>query len=303
MGQLFDSDRNQFEDGDVLFVAHRQPVSGRPFEVRLPVPGGGADDSVAFSPSISYNVFTSLWDKGPQRGQAEDTQTNATIRGIRNGALYTFSMVFERCALAVNDKIVGLVGFNPFFWQKPPAFHEGCASYSRAATVLHLALLAFCGPGALLYLLVGEVAWQLPHHPACAMFISNHGSGKRVDGKCAPTASLYIGEPWGWYDWICMFSNYHLEHHDFPDVALLRLPELTRLAPEFYGQQATVATSAPAELAVATAATDWLASVAGAFAAPQPYACSFTEGLDDGYAGEEDSTTWAEEKRAVAVAQ
>ena len=39
------------QDGDVLFVAHRQPLQGRPFE--LEVPGG-----LRFSPSISHNVMT-----------------------------------------------------------------------------------------------------------------------------------------------------------------------------------------------------------------------------------------------------
>ena len=32
--------------------------------------------------------------------------------------------------------------------------------------------------------------------------VSNHGSGKRVDGQCAPSASLYVGDPWGWFDWV-----------------------------------------------------------------------------------------------------
>ena len=32
--------------------------------------------------------------------------------------------------------------------------------------------------------------------------VSNHGSGKRLDGACAPSASLYVGESWGWFDWV-----------------------------------------------------------------------------------------------------
>lgn len=299
MGQLFDSARREFEDGDVLFVAHRQPLAGRPYELRFELPGAGA---AAFSPSISHNIFSRLWDRSSEVEGHSGGGAGSSARGLRNGLLYCFSMVFERFALAVNDKLVALTGTNFFFPNKPAAFHDGCATYARTAALLHLALLWFFGPGSLLYLLVAEVAWQLPLHPACAMFVSNHGSGKCADGRCAPTSSLYVGEPWGLYDWVCLFSNYHLEHHDFPDVGLLRLPEIARLAPEFYGLRPAGAAGPepPAELAVAAASKDWLATVAGAFAAPQPYACSLVEGVDDGYAGEEDSTAWA---AAAASAQ
>jgi len=50
---------------------------------------------------------------------------------------------------------------------------------------------------------------------------------------CQPTASIYLG---GWYDWLCAFSNLHTEHHDFPDVPLLRLRELRDRAAAHYDQ-------------------------------------------------------------------
>ena len=28
------------------------------------------------------------------------------------------------------------------------------------------------------------------------------------------------------YDWLCCFSNFHVEHHDFPDVPAFRLRAL-----------------------------------------------------------------------------
>ncbi|CAJ1345702.1 unnamed protein product, partial [Effrenium voratum] len=111
--------------------------------------------------------------------------------------------------------------------------------------------------------------------------VSNHGSARTADGGCAPTSSLYVDEPWGWFDWVCMFSNYHLEHHDFPDVPLLKLPELRTRAPEFYGLPSK-AERVPSNLAVATpAATNWLATVHRSFAEPEPYACSVVNGVDD----------------------
>jgi fatty acid desaturase len=38
----------------------------------------------------------------------------------------------------------------------------------------------------------------------------------------------------GRYDWLCCFSNYHTEHHDFPDVPAFRLRELRDIAAPFY---------------------------------------------------------------------
>ena len=57
-------------------------------------------------------------------------------------------------------------------------------------------------------------------------------------GGCQPTSSIYWGGPA--YDWLCCFSNYHTEHHDFPDVPAFRLRALRDAAPEFYGGEVTM---------------------------------------------------------------
>lgn len=78
------------------------------------------------------------------------------------------------------------------------------------------------------------------------MFVSNHGSlevpgtaaaegDERGAGGCQPTASVYLG---AWYDWLCCFSNFHVEHHDFPDVPAWRLRALRDAAPSFYSDEA-----------------------------------------------------------------
>ena len=162
---------------------------------------------------------------------------------------------------------MALAGRNAFFPRKPDAFHATAADHARASAALQLALvLAAGGPGALLWLYLAEVGWQLPLHPASAMFVSNHPSleAKEGVGGCQPTSSIYWGGPA--YDWLCCFSNYHTEHHDFPDVPAFRLRALRDAAPEFYGGDALVG-----------ARDGWVATMRRTFAARQFYACSGPE--------------------------
>lgn len=223
LSTLFDSTQSNFEDGDALFVAHRQKLPGDNERV------GFFGKSVGgLGVSISRSFYALGWSE--KSGWAY------------NAAIYTCSMAFERAALCVNDKVTAVIGRNLFFPHKPEEFHRTSAAHSRAQAVLHLLMFKLGGPGALLWLYFAELGWQLPCHPAFAMFVSNHPSienevgGMHADGTsssmgCQPTASIYLGE---WYDWICAFSNYHTEHHDFPDVPLFELRKLHDLAPRFY---------------------------------------------------------------------
>ena len=95
------------------------------------------------------------------------------------------------------------------------------------------------------------------------MFVSNHPSleAKGGVGGCQPTSSIYWGGPA--YDWLCCFSNYHTEHHDFPDVPAFRLRRLRDLAPEHY-----------ADAALAGARDGWWETMRRTFAGRDFYACS-----------------------------
>ena len=105
------------------------------------------------------------------------------------------------------------------------------------------------------------------------MFVSNHpsldspgaaagaaSSGAEGSAGCQPTASVYLGE---WYDWLCCFSNFHTEHHDFPDVPAFRLRELRDTAPRFYSNDA-----------LAGCRDGWWETMRRTFAGRDFYACS-----------------------------
>lgn len=139
--------------------------------------------------------------------------------------------LFERIMLIMNDFIVALIGRNLFFPNKPLTFHKEAAKYCRIAVLTRLALCyAAKSWKPLIFLYFAETLWSIPPHPACAMFITNHGS-KEGEHGCVPSSSTYAGR---WYSLLTLGTNYHVEHHDFPTIPLHELGKLRKIAPEFY---------------------------------------------------------------------
>lgn len=85
-----------------------------------------------------------------------------------------------------------------------------------------------------LYLLMSECFFQgFLMHPFGAYFLTVHRTSS-PEGKetatCQPTMSTYsLGAT---LSSGCL--NYHVEHHDFPNVPWWKLPRIRRIAPEFY---------------------------------------------------------------------
>jgi len=83
-----------------------------------------------------------------------------------------------------------------------------------------------------------------------------------MSGTRQPTVSFYTPEgPVGTLmDLYMGYEGYHVEHHDFPDIPMYRLPALRHIAPEYYE---TLHTMPVLELST------WRAALVGEFV----YAC------------------------------
>lgn len=208
LAQLFDSPSPDFEDGDVLFVAHRMKLKG---DIGPKFTVAGKEIKM----SIAKSGFT-MWKDGST---------------LRNMIFFALSFMYERIMLVVNDALVAVTGHNLFFPNKPAGFHSDCTLYARIATFLRLSLWKFAGTKALLFLYLSETLWSIPPHPCCSMFVTNHGSPTTPDGGCTPSSSTYAGQ---WYSVLTLGTNFHAEHHDFPTIPLHRLWKLRQIAPEYY---------------------------------------------------------------------
>ena len=82
----------------------------------------------------------------------------------------------------------------------------------------------FLGIKAVLYMMLGTLM-GLGFHPAAAHLIAEHY--ETVSGQ--ETYSYY-----GSANYLNFNVGYHNEHHDFPRIPWTRLPELTKIAPEYY---------------------------------------------------------------------
>ncbi|VTZ50358.1 Fatty acid desaturase [Methylocella tundrae] len=100
-------------------------------------------------------------------------------------------------------------------------------TYINAVCVIlfDIAVLVFLGPNALLYLFASFWFSVGGLHPLGARWVQEHFT----DDPAQETFDYY-----GPLNIVALNIGYHNEHHDFPDIPWTRLPELKRMAPEFY---------------------------------------------------------------------
>ncbi|GFZ48150.1 Dihydroceramide delta(4)-desaturase [Saitozyma sp. JCM 24511] len=122
--------------------------------------------------------------------------------------------------------------------QKPTIWHgiNFLAVLSFDAVLVH-----FLGWNALVYLLISSFfAGSL--HPCAAHFIAEHYLMSEVQDGTPQALAQETTSYYGWLNLLCYNVypslipqvGYHNEHHDFPSIPWTRLPELRRIASEFY---------------------------------------------------------------------
>lgn len=85
-------------------------------------------------------------------------------------------------------------------------------------------VVLYLGPQCLWYMLL-SVFFAGSIHPTAGHFLAEHYV---VDGV-AETYSYY-----GPLNCLCYNVGYHNEHHDFPNIPWSKLPEVRKIAPEYY---------------------------------------------------------------------
>ena len=101
-------------------------------------------------------------------------------------------------------------------------------AYAALSILMLVALFLIGGWGAILYLLLAQIFMTGFLHPTVfGMILSDsHFHGRE---RYQPSTSYY-----GWRNLITFNYGLHTEHHDLPAVAWSRLPQLRKIAPEFY---------------------------------------------------------------------
>lgn len=127
-------------------------------------------------------------------------------------------------------KRLGYILFMPFFYGLRPYFKAPkMASFMEIVNLISCVIYGYFivhyfDARAILYLFASTYV-GLSIHPVAAHVIAEHYEFF----KSQDTYSYY-----GWINYINFNMGYHIEHHDFPNIAWYNLPKLRVIAPEFY---------------------------------------------------------------------
>jgi sphingolipid delta-4 desaturase len=119
---------------------------------------------------------------------------------------------------------ISYAALHPLFVRRRLPIDSWLLANIGSIALVWAAMLWFAGWPAVAYLLVSTYLSVGPH-PVGAHILQEHIAFDGGNGM----ASYY-----GPINLISVNLGYHLEHHDLPNVAGRRLPQLRRLAPQFY---------------------------------------------------------------------
>ena len=142
-----------------------------------------------------------------------DVPTYAEVNVFVNSALKCLWLTLQPIFYAFRPTII-----------RPKSFGKWEAINFTICIAFDLFVLYVWGIKPLAYFILGTIL-GLGFHPAAAHLIAEHY--ETISGQ--ETYSYY-----GPANWLNFNVGYHNEHHDFPRIPWTRLPELTRMAPEFY---------------------------------------------------------------------
>jgi sphingolipid delta-4 desaturase len=188
-------------------LAFTRPWQNRLFAVFINLPVG-----VPVAETFRYYHLLHHVHQGDERLDT-DLPTAFEARFVRGIFTKTLWLAFQGFAYALRPLFV-----HP---KRPTLAEAGNLAVQLAFDVV---VFHFWGAKALAYLPIGSLA-VMGLHPIAGHYISEH----YVFREGQETYSYY-----GPLNRIAFNVGYHNEHHDFPYIAGSRLPELRRLAPEFY---------------------------------------------------------------------
>lgn len=188
-------------------LAFKRPLANRLFALFVNLPAG-----VPVAASFRYYHLLHHTHQGLE-GVDTDLPTAVEARWLRSVPRKLVWLALQGFAYGLRPLLV-----HP---KKPSA-------WELANLVLQLAfdaaIFQLWGVKALVYLPLSSLI-TMGLHPIAGHYISEH----YVFEPGQETYSYY-----GPLNWLTFNVGYHNEHHDFPYIAGSRLPELKRLAPEFY---------------------------------------------------------------------
>ena len=198
------------EIGHNLAYGHGQPVKNRLLSLICNIP-------IVAPMAISYKKYhTDHHRYLGEENQDVDIPTRIETYLFRHPVTKIIWLIFHPIIHAIR----------PFYKSpKPITFWEIVNNIFQFA--VNYVLFLIFGLKPLIYLLAGTL-FGMGLHPLAGHFISEH----YVFNSTGQATMSYYGP----LNFILFNVGYHIEHHDFPYIPYNKLPEVRKIAPEFYQQ-------------------------------------------------------------------